>query len=159
MGPFSRDYGTWKRYQAPPNFSDGAWEGGYMTKLVMIYISLKWELQYIIALHHCSSTASTSHTSKQAKQARSHLPKIQLGCLGGCSWWDFDLASLIPRLRPTIDNRATNRDWKRQQLYGESSFQSRDLMHTALEVDNCARDVRFFFSWMSSGFWKTAIAM
>ena len=78
---------------------------------------------------------------QQAKQARSHLPKIQLGCLGGCSWWDFDLASLVPRLRPTIDNRATNRDWKQQQLYGESSFRSRDLMHTTLVVDNCTRAV------------------
>ena len=37
-------------------------------------------------------------------------------------------------MHATIDNRATNRDWKQ---HVESSFRSRDLTHTAL-VDDCA---------------------
>ena len=47
--------------------------------------------------------------------------------------------SLVLRQCLTTDNRTTNRDWKLQQLYSESSFWSRDQTHTALAVDNYVR--------------------
>ena len=62
-------------------------------------------------------------------------------------------------IRTPIDTGATNRDWKWQYFYGESSFVM--LTHTALAVDDCESSgyVGFFFPQTSSSYWQTVIAM